>query len=397
VRSYEGYRLDGFPENRSLKSRSFGSKRLYTVAIEQEHRRFEGVRVRVSARGTSRISVGLIGFGYWGPKYLRLLREHPRAKPSFVVDEDPNRLSDLNSRDDLPTYTRLVEAIEGERPEAVIVVTPASSHRQVVAECLRRNVKVLVEKPLATSLEDGLTLANLSRTSRTLLYPGNIYAHNDGIAALTALARQPDFGDVRYVTSVRAGLGPVRGDVSALWDLMPHDLAILDVLGLVRPQTVSVVGRSYLQPGIEDVAFGTLTYNTGQLANLHASWMYPHKIRQTSVVGAKKMVVFDDTATEDPIRVYERGVELTPESEYGVFRAQVRTGAVNLPFLVTREPLRVLLDDFLKACETPRLGLDEVRRSLEILVTLETMARSARSGGTPCSPDWSRLKPWSEN
>lgn len=334
--------------------------------------------------------IGLVGYGYWGPKYLRLLREHPETRPAFVVDVDSTRLKSLEE-DGIPTFPDVEAALGSVPTDAVIVVTPATTHRKVVETCLRRGVKTLVEKPLTPSLKDSEALVRLSQELKVLLYPGHIYAHNDGVRALAARVKAKSFGGLRYVDSVRTGLGPVRGDVSALWDLVPHDLTIIESVGLRRPEEVVAMGNSFLRPGVEDVVFGTLRYPGGALANVQGSWLSPYKVRQTTVVGAQEMAIFDDMVNEDPLRLYGRGVEILPTTEYGVFKTQIRSGDVTLPYVALREPLRNLLEDFLAACRDPRLAQDELRRALEVVATLEAMERSMRAGGRLTKVDWSKV------
>lgn len=332
-------------------------------------------------------AIGLVGFGYWGPKYLRVLREHPATSAAFVVDPDGRRLRQLKGTN-IPTFRTVKEAIDRVTVDGVIVVTPASTHRSVAEICLRHGIKTLVEKPLSPRLKDAAYLVRLSHELGVTLYPGNIYAHNDAVKALCSYVKAPPFGPIRYLYSARTGLGPIRGDVSALWDLTPHDLTISQSLGMGRPEGVVAVGSSFLRPGIEDVVFGTLKYAEGVLGHIQGSWLSPYKVRQTTVVGTHQMAVFDDTASEDPLRIYGRGVDLLPTDAYGIFKTQIRSGDVNMPFIQLKEPMRNMVEEFLIACKDSHLAREEVQRALDIVAILESMEKSMKSGGRPMTINW---------
>ncbi len=340
--------------------------------------------------------IGLIGLGYWGSKYLRLLREMPGVELAFVADVDRDRLHNVGPYTSIPQYYDVRAAIEANRIDGVIVATPASTHRRVVQECLEKEVQVLVEKPLATSMADALFLAHLSREKNTLLYPGHVYAHNDAVRALAKWVSDGALGGLRYVTCQRTGLGPVRGDVNVLWDLVPHDLTILDLLGLGKPESITSIGTSFLQHGIEDIAFSTLRYNGGAITHIQASWLDPYKVRRVTVVGSKRMALLDDVATEDRLRIYEHGVDVLPTTEYGEFKTQVRSGDVRIPFISNREPLRNMVETFLHAHRNTESTSDELVRGLSIVAVLETMNQSMHSNGSMTMMDWTRLEEFTE-
>jgi predicted dehydrogenase len=336
------------------------------------------------------LRIGLVGLGYWGNKYLRVLHELPSVKLVFVVDTDHSRLNQFDAAGSLPTYDEPLEALSSCKADAAIVVTPASTHQEVVKSCLEKGVHVMVEKPLALSSRDATELAQLSRESGRILYPAHIYAHNDSVRALSETANSKSFGEIRYITCLRAGLGPVRGDVNVLWDLVPHDLTILHSLGLHEPEAVRAIGSSFLQQGVEDVVFCTLQYPGGAVAHIQASWLDPYKIRRVTVVGSRQMALFDDVATDDSLKIYERGVDILPTTEYGEFRAQVRSGDVHIPHVLAREPLRNMVEDFIAKCRHPEESSDELDRGLAIVASLEAMSKSLSTNGFPVKPKWGR-------
>ncbi len=343
-------------------------------------------------RTTKHVRVGLFGLGYWGSKYLRLLQEIPQVELVCAVDADPGKTKLLRGAGGVRFYSSPDRALAEERFDAAVVVTPASTHTKVVRACLDHSVDVMVEKPLALSLKDSVSLARRARDSGRILFPGHVYAHNDALEVAAGVARKKSFGQLRYISCVRTGLGPIRGDTNALWDLVPHDLTALWMFGLRRPREVVAVGQAFLQPGIEDVAFATLLYAGGRIANIQASWLDPYKVRRITAVGSRQMVTFDDGAIEDRVKVYERGVEIVPSSEFGEFKAHIRSGDIHVPYVEQREPLRNLVEAFLQSRSRPALAARELHRALEIVAVLEAMDRSMRRQGTRVKVDWKPIE-----
>lgn len=340
----------------------------------------------------SALRVGIIGLGYWGSKYVRVMRELPGIEISFLADTDQTRLDEVSAGLGVPRFNELSAALENESTDAVFIVTPAVTHRELAQEALEQGFDVFLEKPFTLSVEDALQLVRCSRESGRLLYPGYIYAHNTAVKALAERAHNGTFGDLRYVTCLRTGLGPIRGDVNALWDLAPHDLTILDCLEMGQPEGVSAVGACFLQANIEDVVFGTLRYPNGTVAHIQTSWLDPYKVRQVTVVGSRRMAIFDDMATEERLRIYERGVDITGFSPHGEFKAEVRTGDINIPYIPMEEPLRNMAEAFVERCRRGGAASGEILRALTMTQILESMHASIRANGVPVRIDWSRVR-----
>jgi predicted dehydrogenase len=312
-----------------------------------------------------------------------VLNEIGGIELTFVADTNRDRLDALSNSQYLHKYEDALEAISTCNIDAAIVVTPASTHRRMAQLCLESGAHVMVEKPLALSSEDAHELARLSKQYKRILYPGHIYAHNDTVRVLSKMVSEEALGKLRYVTCMRTGLGPVRADVNVLWDLVPHDLTILRSLRLDRPTRVRAIGTSFLQRGVEDVVFCTLEYEGGAIAHVEASWLDPYKIRRVTVVGSRRMALFDDVATDDRLKIYERTVDISPTTEYGEFKAQVRSGDVHIPYISAREPLRNMIEAFVTRCRNPNETLDELNEGLSIVSTLEALNRSMRTDGAP--------------
>jgi predicted dehydrogenase len=320
--------------------------------------------------------LGIIGAGYWGEKYIRVIHQMDSCELAFVVDSDAARVRQLSETMGVDGYSDLEEALNRHDCDSVIVSTPASSHRRIVERCLRLGLDVLVEKPLALSVADASEMVKSSIDAGRLLFPAHIYAHNDVVKRLVDLVKGGQLGDLRFVSASRVGLGPVRDDVNALWDLVPHDLTMLDLLGLEHPVEVTSLGSSFLRPGIEDIVISSLKYERGQVALLQASWLSPVKVRSFMVVGSEKTAIFDDTAIDGPLRIYSSGVDLIPTNEFGVFKTQIRVGDVESPFVEVHEPLKNLFAEFLRLRRSPVSATMHISRAIRIVGVLETLAKA---------------------
>jgi predicted dehydrogenase len=277
-------------------------------------------------------------------------------------------------------YTRLLR--DGD-VDAVIVATPTSTHREVVQRCLEAGVHVLVEKPLAATVADAEALASLEeQTGRTLMV-GHTFLFNPAVLAIKGYIDQGLLGDIRYLYFQRTGLGPIRQDVNALWDLAPHDFSMLRFWLGEDPIDLVARGQSYLKPGTEDVVFVTLSYPHQVLASVHVSWLDPVKIRSVTVVGDRKMVVFDDTHATEKLRIYDRGASYQPRTGgFAEFIASVRDGDIVIPHLEPREPLREQLEHFVECVRTGARPLASADDGVAVVKVLERAQEELRRGAS---------------
>jgi len=325
--------------------------------------------------------VGLVGLGYWGQKYLRVLRDNASVQLTFVTDADPARLGHDSRHLGVPTFLSVKEALEQLPCDAVIVVTPPATHREVVETCLEDGVDVLVEKPFALSSADAQSMVDCSQDAGRLLLPAHIYAHNDVVRHLVRKQAEGVLGQLRLVSLSRLGLGPVRSDVNALWDLVPHDLTVLDLLELKAPKQVSCVGRSIVRPGIEDVVLARICYPEDVMAYIQASWLSPVRVRQAIVYGSRRTAVFDDASADSPLRFLSSTAKELAAATPGQTSGDMRSGGVDVPNLRAHEPLKNLLTDFLRLRNQPSQAEEHVGRALRIVRVLELMTKSLNAGG----------------
>jgi predicted dehydrogenase len=254
--------------------------------------------------------IGVVGAGRWGPHLVRIFEENSRSRVTAIADSDPDRrtrigelhpgVDVLASADDLLARPDL---------DAVVLATPSETHHRLAARALDRGLHTFVEKPLARSAAEAEDLVRRSERSGAVLFAGHVFLFNPAIRAARAQIAAGELGCIRYLQSIRTNLGPVRTDVSALWDLAPHDLSIFRHWLGADPVRATAKGGTYLNDGLEDVVFATLEYPGGVLANLVVTWLAPRKIRQITAVGDRRMLVFDDRSPDGAVLLYDRGVD----------------------------------------------------------------------------------------
>jgi predicted dehydrogenase len=232
---------------------------------------------------------------------------------------------------------------------------------------------VLVEKPLAATAADAERLIQLAKEHNRVLMVGHTFLYNPAVHALRELVQEGVLGEIFYVDAQRLNLGLFQRDINVIWDLAPHDISILlYVLGM-QPLSVGATGNAYVQPGIEDVAYVQLGFQNGVRASIHVSWLDPNKVRQITVVGSKKMAVYDDVSTLDKIRVYDKGVDLpTPTTNFGEFQLSYRYGEIRIPHVASTEPLRLECQHFLECIQGGRQPLSDGAQGLAVVRVLET-------------------------
>jgi predicted dehydrogenase len=329
------------------------------------------------------IGVALVGCGYWGPNLARNVAEHPELRLRALCDRDPAQLRALAERHpQARCVAELDEVLCDEHVEAVLIATPPQTHYPLVLRALQAGRHVLVEKPLATRLDDARELADVAEDAGLVLMPGHTFIYSPPVNAVRELLCNGTVGDVHFVTSSRMNLGKYQPD-GVVCDLAPHDLSIL-LYWLGEPVVeVAASGSSVFEQGVPETAFLTLTFAGGTTANVQLSWLAPRKVRQMIVVGSKRMVQYDDTASDEPVRVYDRGMDVGPPTSFGEHQLIYRTGDIVIPRVQPQEPLRLELEDFARAIRTGSEPRSSVTLGIDIVAAIEMAEASMRDGGVP--------------
>ena len=334
--------------------------------------------------------IGLIGLGYWGPNYARVVSEHPDATLAVVCDTSVDALDFVRAR--LPgtrTTTTPEDVFAADEVDAVIVATPTSTHYALALAALEGGKHVLCEKPLASTVGECDSLIEMAGARERILFTGHTFLFNPAVLRMGELIESGSLGRLLYAHTARTGLGPIRHDVNALWDLAPHDLSILSHLFGEEPVSVSATGQSFLREGVEDVVFAQLRFADGAIAGVHVSWLDPYKVRRVTAVGEERMVVFDDVALDEKLKIFDKGAsyesisESARGTEFGESRAVIRDGDIAIPKVAAREPLKEQVAEFVRCCITGDHPSSDGAAGRRVVAVLEAATESLRRNGAP--------------
>jgi predicted dehydrogenase len=334
------------------------------------------------------IAVGVVGCGYWGPKLIRNFQSIPGSDLQVVADLREDRLGHIRGLypavKTTVSYTEMLDS----PVEAVAIATPVQSHFAMAREALLHDKHVLVEKPLTINSAEAEELITLAEERQRILMVGHTFEYNPAVEYLRNYVARGDLGDVYYINATRVNLGIFQKNINVVWDLAPHDVSILLYVLGTAPNRVSARGASYVQPNIEDVAFVTFHFPNGVIADVRVSWLDPCKIRRTTVVGSKKMIVYDDVEAEK-IRIYDKGVEKPPYSDtLEEFRLSYRYGDITTPAISEAEPLEIECRHFLEAVRTGQSPRSNGRVGWQVVRILEGAQESLKQGGQPVDLVW---------
>jgi predicted dehydrogenase len=329
------------------------------------------------------IKVGVIGCGYWGPKLARNFYEIPGAELSWTSDLSQDRLGHMKELYPKVHTTQDYRDVLQSDVDAVCIATPVSTHYRLVLEALRAGKHVLVEKPVAASVQEAEEIVAEGERLNRVVMVGHTFEYNPAVEAIKEIISNGELGEIYYINGTRVNLGLFQPDINVVWDLAPHDISILlYILGLV-PEKVSARGGMYVQrkKGIHDVAYLSIYFPNGVLADIRVSWLDPCKIRRYTVVGSEKMLVYDDIA-EEKILIYDKGVDVPAYSDtVEEFHLSYRYGDV-LPYPVEwNEPLRVECQHFLQCIREGTEPRSSGKVGLRVVRVLEAAQRSLLNGG----------------
>jgi predicted dehydrogenase len=331
-----------------------------------------------------RVRLALVGFGYWGPNYARVLNDLPDAELTAVCDRSADRLSLVRQRyRAIATCASEAELFARDDIDAVVIATPASTHADLVRAALDRGLHVLVEKPMALDVAACEALCDLAASADRVLMVGYTFLYNAGVRKMKECMGPESFGQMYYLHATRTNLGPIRHDVNAVWDLAPHDIAIFNYLLDEEPVWVSAVGTRVLRTNRDDIAFATLGYRNDVVGNIHVSWADPNKVREVVAVGSRRRIVFNDLNDVERVRVFERGVSVDEAiaDSYGEFKLLVRDGDIISPKVEPSEPLKNQCADFIDAVRSGRQPVASGRFGLGVVRALAAIDESMRSRG----------------
>ncbi len=334
-----------------------------------------------SRRFHTRPTVGVVGLGYWGPNLVRVLFERTDVNVRWLCDRDEERLDALARR--YPSVMQTLDiddVLEDPDVDGVVLATPVHTHYDLGRRCMEANKHVFVEKPLARSTAEATDLIEYATREGLGLLCGHTFLHSPPVRAVKALIDSGELGDIYFISSSRVNLGLHQRDISVIWDLGPHDFSILLYWLGGPPAGIRAVGRDSIVPGIADVAFVTLEFDSGVIANVELSWLAPSKLRRTVIVGSKKMVVYEDGSPE-PVRIFDRGVEYKNPDNFGEWHLSYRSGDILSPNLPGHEPLARQVGDFVRTMSTGDLPEHGLALARDVVRLAEAADLSLDNGG----------------
>jgi predicted dehydrogenase len=325
-----------------------------------------------------------VGFGYWGPNLARNFAGSDSFELTAICDPDEKkRAQAARQYPHIATYGSLSEALASEDCDVVALATPMSTHHPLGKEALAAGKHVLIEKPLATSLELAMALMSEAESRGLTLMTGHTFVYSSAVRKIEELMQSGEIGNVYYYDSVRINLGLFQHDANVLWDLAVHDLSILDYLVPLDIEAISAIGQKHGPSKTENIAYLTLFGRNGLLAHIHVNWLAPVKIRRTIFAGDQKMVVYDDLQPDEKVRVYDTGITAKSSSDIAEIIIGYRTGDIWTPRLTLSEPLSSEIEHFADCIRSGAQPDSGGRAGARVVAMLEAASRSLEQQGKP--------------
>jgi len=332
-----------------------------------------------------KIKVGLIGAGRWGPNVIGAFRRMDNVELNQVADSNSKAVEMLSARfGNLNITTDANAVIESDTIDAIAICTPVETHLELVEKSLEAGKHVFVEKPFGRDSQRCSQLCSIAEERNLSIVVGHVFLFNSSILELKKIIDSGELGEIQHLEAHRTNLGPVRKDVNAVWDLTSHDASIFDFLLDSLPESVSCVGSRRLDPKIEDTSYTTFRYPGSIIAHAHASWLNPRKVRQITVIGSKKMALWDDLNIEHPITIYDSSIGLDQSyysDSFASHRLSYNRGDVTLPSIPTNEPLFDELKHFIQVLRGSEENRSSGRYGVEIAITLQAADESLNADG----------------
>jgi predicted dehydrogenase len=333
--------------------------------------------------GGSMIGIAIVGAGAWGKNHIRVFSEMSNVRLKYICDQDSSKLLSLQK-----TYPQakmvgdLKSILQDPEVRGVVVASSAVSHYSLSKEAMLADKDVLVEKPMALNTKDAEEMLKIAETRKRILMVGHLLIYHPVVDRLKEMVTSGELGTLYYIYTQRVNLGVIRQDENALLSFAPHDLSVILYLLEEEPVAVTAHGESYIQKEIEDVAFLSLRFSDGKMANIHLSWLDPHKLRRITIVGSKKMAVFDDMEASEKLKVYDKGVRNLSYDTYGEYLS-LRFGDITIPSIKMAEPLRVEAEHFIESIESRNKPKTGGRDGLKVVKILMAAQESLKKKGVP--------------
>ena len=329
------------------------------------------------------MKIAVIGCGYWGPNLVRNFIQSNKVERLICCDLDSKRLDRMKSLypaiEVLSDYKELLDRTD---LDAVAIATPVKTHYSIAKDFFLRDKHVFIEKPFTHSYETALELVKLAEERQRVLMIGHTFEYTAAVNKVKEIVESGELGKILYISCIRANLGLFQPDINVIWDLAPHDISIILYILEEFPASVNSQGKAHFRPEIEDVASITLNFKNGIIAFIHNSWLDPNKIRRTTIVGTRRMLVYDDIETQEKIKIYDKGVEVPPYYDtYADFQFSYRYGDIHSPRIEDYEPLKKICEHFITCIQRKIPPLSDGYSGLRVVSILEAANKSLRLHG----------------
>ena len=348
------------------------------------------------------IAIGVLGCGYWGPLLVRNFKGLPDCQVKAVCDMSEARLTHLATLyPDIEGMTDPQQFINGCGLDAVVIATPVQHHYSLAKASLLAGKHTFIEKPMATSSEECEELIDIAERNGLVLMVDHTFLYSAPVRKIAEIVQAGDLGDIRYINSRRLNLGLFQKDINVAWDLAPHDISIiLHILGEF-PTAINCQGNAHVAPQVEDVTNISLSFPHKRFATIQSSWLEPRKIREMTIVGTRRMIVYDDVRTREKIRIYDVRVERPPHYDtFAEFQYSYHYGDSYIPHIQHEEPLKLACQHFIDCIDTNSQPVTGGRQGLEMVRILEAASASLKMNGAPvtfsasseAAPDFKAIK-----
>lgn len=331
----------------------------------------------------TQLKVGVVGCGYWGPNLIRNFNSIDGCKLGVVCDTNEQRLAHVTKLypDAFPErdYAQMLKSSE---LDAVAIATPVRFHHKMAKASLLAGKHTFIEKPMAASSAQCAELIALAKEKKLTLMVGHTFLYSEVVRKIKKIADSGDIGELRYISARRLNLGLFQKDINVTWDLAPHDISIILYIMEEEPVSVNCRGEPHVTSGVEDVTMLCLNFSNHRSALIHSSWLDPRKIREMTIVGSKRMIVYDDVATLEKIKVFDARVERPPHYDsFAEFHYSYHYGDVYTPYVKQEEPLKVQCQHFIDCIREGKTPITSGVRGMQVVRILEAASESLKRGG----------------
>jgi len=331
------------------------------------------------------IKVGVVGCGYWGPNLIRNFRSLPDCHLKLMCDISEARLKHLRTLyPEVEGETNFDHVLNGAGVDAVVIATAVRFHHKMAKAALLAGKHVFIEKPMASSAAECEELIAIAREKSLILMIGHTFLYSPAVRKIKEIVDKGDIGEIRYICARRLNLGLFQKDINVAWDLAPHDISIIQYIMGDQPISINCEGSAHVTPCIEDVTTMWLSFDKQRTAIIHSSWLDPRKVREMTIVGSRRMIVYDDVVQQEKIRIFDARVERPPHYDtFAEFHYAYHYGDIYAPYLKQEEPLKTECQHFLDCINNGSTPLTSGQKGLELVRILEASSRSLKIGGGP--------------